>query len=42
MLNVEKNTGITLTESRAMYPAASVTGWYFSHPESRYFSVSDY
>ena len=42
LLNVEKNTGITLTESRAMYPAASVTGWYFSHPESRYFSVSDY
>ena len=42
MLNVEENTGITLTESRAMYPAASVTGWYFSHPESRYFSVSDY
>ena len=42
MLNVEENTGITLTESRAMYPAASVSGWYFSHPESRYFSVSDY
>ena len=42
LLNVEKNTGITLTESRAMYPAASVTGWYFSHPESRYFSVRDY
>jgi 5-methyltetrahydrofolate--homocysteine methyltransferase len=42
LLNVEENTGITLTESRAMYPAASVSGWYFSHPESRYFSVSDY
>ena len=42
MLNVEENTGITLTESRAMYPAASVSGWYFSHPESRYFSVRDY
>ena len=42
MLNVEKNTGITLTESRAMYPAASVSGWYFSHSESRYFSVRDY
>ena len=42
LLNVEENTGITLTESRAMYPAASVSGWYFSHPESRYFSISDY
>jgi 5-methyltetrahydrofolate--homocysteine methyltransferase len=41
LLNVEKNTGISLTESRAMYPAASVSGWYFSHPESRYFSVSE-
>jgi len=39
-LNVEENTGITLTENRAMYPAASVCGWYFSHPESRYFSVT--
>jgi len=40
LLNVEENTGILLTESRAMYPAASVSGWYFSHPESQYFSVS--
>jgi len=40
LLEVEKNTGITLTETRAMYPAASICGWYFSHPESRYFSVS--
>ena len=32
--------GITLTESMAMYPAASVSGWYFSHPESKYFAVS--
>jgi len=39
ILNVEKNIGITLTENRAMYPAASVCGWYFSHPESCYFSV---
>ncbi len=31
--------GITLTESYAMYPASSVSGWYFSHPESRYFPV---
>jgi 5-methyltetrahydrofolate--homocysteine methyltransferase len=36
---VENEVGISLTESRAMYPAASVSGWYFSHPESRYFSV---
>ena len=41
LLEVTKNTDITLTETRAMYPAASVCGWYFSHPESRYFSVSD-
>ena len=41
LLNVEENTGITLTENRAMFPAASVSGWYFSHPESRYFSVSN-
>ncbi|PQA58901.1 methionine synthase [Siphonobacter curvatus] len=31
--------GITLTESYAMYPASSVSGWYFSHPDSRYFTV---
>jgi len=36
---VEKHTGIQLTESRAMLPAASVCGWYFSHPESCYFST---
>ena len=41
LLKVEKNTGITLTETRAMYPAASICGWYFSHPKSRYFSVSN-
>jgi len=40
LLEVEKNAGITLTETRAMYPAASVCGWYFSHAKSRYFSVS--
>ena len=39
LLDVEKHTGITLTESFAMYPAASVSGWYFAHPESQYFSV---
>lgn len=32
--------GITLTESCAMYPAASVSGWYFAHPEARYFGIS--
>ena len=31
--------GITLTESLAMYPASSVCGWYFAHPESKYFGV---
>ena len=39
LLDVETNTGIKLTESYAMYPAASVSGWYFSHPESRYFGI---
>jgi 5-methyltetrahydrofolate--homocysteine methyltransferase len=39
LLEVEKNTGITLTENLAMYPAASVCGFYFSHPHSRYFGV---
>ena len=40
ILNVNGQTGIILTESMAMYPAASVSGWYFSHPESRYFPVT--
>ena len=39
LLDAEKNTGIELTESLAMYPASSVCGWYFSHPESKYFGV---
>lgn len=39
LLEVEKNTGITLTESFAMWPASAVSGWYFSHPESRYFGL---
>ena len=39
LLDVERNTGITLTDSFAMLPAASVSGWYFSHPESRYIRV---
>ena len=41
LLNVEENIGIELTEGFAMYPAASVSGWYFSHPESKYFLVGD-
>ena len=40
LLDAEKNTGISLTESFAMYPASSVSGWYFSHPEAKYFPVS--
>ena len=40
LLDAESNTGITLTESMAMWPAAAVSGFYFSHPESRYFNVS--
>lgn len=39
LLGGEATTGIHLTESLAMYPAASVCGWYFSHPESRYFGI---
>lgn len=40
LLSVEAHTGMTLTESYAMWPGASVSGWYFSHPESRYFAVA--
>ena len=39
MLDIEKNIGVSLTESMAMVPPSSVSGWYFSHPESRYFNV---
>ena len=39
LLKAEQNTGISLTESFAMLPAASVSGLYFAHPEARYFSV---
>ena len=39
LLEVESRTGMTLTESFAMNPAASVSGWYFAHPESRYFGI---
>ncbi len=41
LLDVEKNTGIKLTDSFAMYPAAAVSGWYFSHPESKYFGLGE-
>jgi len=39
LLDVEQATGISLTESLAMWPASAVSGWYFSHPESEYFAV---
>ncbi len=39
LLGGEENTGIHLTESLAMYPASSVCGWYFSHPQSHYFGI---
>jgi 5-methyltetrahydrofolate--homocysteine methyltransferase len=39
LLQVEKNTGISLTESFAMLPAASVSGFYFAHPDAKYFAV---
>ncbi|OED43083.1 methionine synthase [Chromatiales bacterium (ex Bugula neritina AB1)] len=39
LLNVEEHTDISLTESLAMWPASSVSGWYYAHPESRYFGV---
>ncbi|MDR3716159.1 MAG: methionine synthase [Puia sp.] len=39
LLDATTHTGIILTESLAMYPASSVSGWYFAHPESKYFGV---
>jgi 5-methyltetrahydrofolate--homocysteine methyltransferase len=39
LLDVERQTGIRLTESFAMWPGSSVSGLYFSHPESKYFAV---
>ncbi|HZV36529.1 MAG TPA: methionine synthase, partial [Verrucomicrobiae bacterium] len=39
LLDVEKNSGIKLTESYAMWPASSVSGLYFAHPEAKYFGV---
>ncbi|CRY56244.1 B12-dependent methionine synthase [Yersinia intermedia] len=40
LLDVETHTGMKLTESYAMWPGASVSGWYFSHPDSKYFAVA--
>jgi 5-methyltetrahydrofolate--homocysteine methyltransferase len=39
LLDVEKNTGMLITESFAMWPGSSVSGIYFAHPEARYFSL---
>jgi 5-methyltetrahydrofolate--homocysteine methyltransferase len=39
LLDVEKNIGVTLTESLAMWPAASVSGYYFAHPQAKYFGL---
>nr|WP_269781321.1 methionine synthase [Photobacterium phosphoreum] len=40
LLDAEANTGMVLTESYAMWPGAAVSGWYFSHPDARYFAVA--
>ena len=40
LLDAEQHTGMKLTESYAMWPGASVSGFYFSHPDSRYFAVA--
>lgn len=39
LLDAEKRIGVTLTDSLAMYPAASVSGWYFAHPKAKYFGI---
>jgi len=39
LLGGKQTTGITLTESLAMYPASSICGWYFAHPQSQYFGL---
>ena len=39
LLNVEQEIGVTLTESMAMWPTSSVSGYYFGHPESKYFGL---
>jgi 5-methyltetrahydrofolate--homocysteine methyltransferase len=39
LLDASRNTGISLTESFAMYPTAAVSGWYFAHPQAKYFGL---
>ena len=39
LLDVEQNIGVTLTESLAMWPASSVSGYYFAHPDATYFGI---
>ena len=39
LLEVDRRTGIRLTDSYAMYPTAAVSGWYFAHPQAHYFAV---
>jgi 5-methyltetrahydrofolate--homocysteine methyltransferase len=39
LLDVERNAGIRLTDSYAMYPTAAVSGWYIAHPQARYFAL---
>jgi 5-methyltetrahydrofolate--homocysteine methyltransferase len=39
LLNATELTGVTLTESLAMFPTAAVSGWYFGHPEATYFGL---
>ncbi|MEZ6105663.1 MAG: methionine synthase [Pirellulaceae bacterium] len=39
LLDATRRTGVTLTESYAMWPSAAVSGWYFAHPQARYFAV---
>ena len=40
LLSAQQHTGMKLTESFAMWPGASVSGWYFSHPDAKYFAVA--
>lgn len=40
LLSAQQHTGMKLTESYAMWPGASVSGWYFSHPDAKYFAVA--
>jgi len=39
LLDVERNAGVSLTDSYAMYPTAAVSGWYIAHPQARYFAL---